>query len=157
MGIVTLKKKGHNLITFIGAKQAREGYTFIHQGHSPQCERCEYYQVCIKNLEVGRVYEVIGLRDKVFPCDLHEAGVHVVEVIESDISTSLLLKHAIEGVVITYQPPECNAQTCKNHEICFSPGLRKGDRCTIVKINENILCPNDLSLVKVVLHRLLAS
>ncbi len=154
---VNLKKKSHNLITFIGVKQAREGYTFIHQGHSPHCERCKYYQVCIKNLEVGRVYEVVGLRKKVFPCELHEAGVQVVEVIESDISTSLLINHAIEGAVITYQPQECNTQTCKNHEICVSPGLHKGDRCTIVKIIENILCPNDLSLVKVVLHRLLAS
>ena len=152
-----MKKKSSNLITFIGVKQAREGYTFIHQGHSPHCGRCEYFQVCIKNLEVGRVYEIIGLREKIFPCELHEAGARVVEVIESDISTSIPMRHAIEGAVITYHPQECNMQTCEYHEICFSPGLRKGDRCTIVKIIENIPCPKDFSLVRIVLRRLLAS
>ena len=145
------------MITLVGVRQAKEGFVFIHQGPSSNCEHCEYYQVCIKNLEAGRVYKVVRLREKVFPCMLHEAGVRVVEVVESDILAALPSKLAIEGAVITFQKVECDIQSCEHYELCVPRGLANGNQCTVLKIGENILCPNDLSLVKAVLRRLRSS
>lgn len=145
------------MITLIGVKQAKEGYAFIHQGPSSQCEGCKYYRVCIDNLEVGRIYQVSGLREKVFPCELHEVGVRVVEVTELDIQATLPSKLAIDGAVITFNAQDCDLQICENHKLCVPRGLFDNERCAITEIAENVSCLKGLSLVKVVLHRLPAS
>ena len=155
--MVNLEKsiaQGKTVITLIGVRQAREGYAFIHQGSSPNCKNCGYYRVCIENLEEGRVYRVVGLRENVFQCGVHEGGVRVVEVVESDIEAALPLRMAMEGALIPFQKLECEAISCINHEFCVPRGLVDGDRCTILKIDEKIECPEGLSLVKVLLHRL---
>lgn len=146
-----------SVITLVGVKQAKKGFVFIHQGPSSNCEGCKYYQVCIKNLETGRVYKVVKLREKVFPCMLHEAGARVVEVVESNILAALPSKLAIEGAVITFRKGDCNVQACEHLELCAPRGLANGDQCTVLKIGEKILCPNDLSLVKALLRRLRSS
>ena len=146
-----------SVITLVGVRQAKEGFVFIHQGPSSSCEGCEYYQVCLKNLEAGRVYKVVRLREKVFPCRLHEAGARVVEVVESDILAALPSKLAIEGAVITFQKAECDVQACEHHELCVPRGLVNGDHCTVLKIGENVACSKGLSLVKAVLRRLPSS
>ena len=145
------------MITLIGVRQAREGFAFIHQGPSPECEGCPYYQVCIENLDAGRVYEVVGLREKIFPCKLHEIGARVVEVIESDILAALPSKATIEGAVITYQKQECSIQECQLYERCVPRGLVNGDRCLILEVGEKVKCSRGLPLVRVVLRRLPAS
>jgi hypothetical protein len=145
------------VITLVGVRQAKEGFVFIHQGPSSGCEGCECYQVCIKNLEAGRVYRVIRLREKVFPCRLHEVGVRVVEVVESDISAALPSKLAIEGAVITFRKAECDVQACEHRELCVPHGLVNGDHCTVLKTEENVACPRGLSLVRAVLRRLPSS
>jgi len=146
-----------SVITLVGVRQAEEGFIFIHQGLSSGCEGCEYYQVCIENLEVGRVYKVVELREKVFPCRLHEAGVRVVEVVESDILAALPSKLAIEGAIITFQKVECDVQACEHHQLCVPRGLFNGDHCTILKIEENVSCSKGLPLAKAVLRRLPSS
>jgi len=77
------KAKEEKIITMVGVKQARKGFEFLHESPSEKCEKCKYYRVCIGNLEAGRVYRIVGLREKTFPCPLHEGGVRVVEVVES--------------------------------------------------------------------------
>ena len=145
--------KVKKLITLVGIKQAKEGFTFIHHGFSPKCEGCEYSQVCIGNLEVGRVYKVVKLREKVFPCRLHEGGVRVVEVVESEILSSLPSKLAIEGAVINFQSQRCDTPLCEHYDLCVPDGLFNGDYCTILSVKENIPCPKGLQLVKVALKR----
>ena len=149
--------QGRSVITLIGVRQAKEDFVFIHQGPSSSCEGCEYYQVCIKNLEAGLVYKVVRLREKVFPCRFHETGARVVEVVESDILTVLPSKLAIEGAIITFQKEECDVQACEHHELCVPCGLVNGDHCTVLKIGENVACSKGLSLVKAVLRRLPSS
>jgi len=146
-----------SVITLVGVRQAEEGFIFIHQGPSSGCEGCKYYQVCIENLEVGRVYKVVELREKVFPCRLHEAGVRVVEVVESDILATLPSKLAIEGAVITFQKVECDVQVCEHHQLCVPRGLFNGDHCTILKIEENVSCSKGSPLAKAALRRLPSS
>jgi len=155
IGMKLFQKKP--VVTFIGFRQAKKGFIFIHQGPSSECADCEYYQVCIKNLEVGRVYRIVRLREKIFPCKLHEAGARVVEVVESEILATISSKLAIEGAVITFQRQECDMQTCEHYEHCVPRGLIDGDRCTILEVGENVSCSMGLSLVKAVLCRLPAS
>jgi len=103
---------------------------------------------------MGRVYEVVGLRDKTFPCRLHEDGVRVVEVVESDIPATVPSRKALEGAVITFQSQRCDALPCEHSELCEPVGLCDGDRCKIVEVREKIKCKRGLSLVKVLLSRL---
>jgi len=145
------------VVTLVGVRQAREGFVFIHQGTSLECEGCEYHEVCVKNLESGRVYKIVRVREKTFPCKLHEKGVRVVEVVESDILAALPSKLAIEGAVITFRKQECDVQACEYFERCVPCGLLDGDRCVIVEVGGNVACSGGLSLVKVVLRRLPAS
>jgi uncharacterized protein (UPF0179 family) len=148
-----MKEKGPNSITLVGLKQAQEGYIFIHKGGSSICLNCKYHQVCIENLEVGRVYTIVGLRENVFPCELHESGVRVVEVTESDIWSTLPSKLSIEGATIIFKKQECDIQLCENYELCNPHGLFIGDKCLISKIISKAKCQKGLSLVKVSLRR----
>jgi len=141
------------VITLVGLEQAREGYTFIHRGPSPGCEGCEYYRVCIRSLEAGRVYTVVKPRGNPLPCRFHEGGVRAVEVVESGVWTAIPSKLAIEGSVTVFRGQECDVSSCRNREVCAPMGLRDGDRCTILEIGETVECPRGSRLVKVHLRR----
>jgi len=104
-------------------------------------------------LEVGRVYEVVGLRDKVFSCKLHEDGVRVVEVVESNIPAAIPSRKAFEGAVITFYSQKCEFSLCEYSELCEPAGIYDGDRCKILEVGEKIKCKCGLSLVKVSLSR----
>ena len=144
------KAKKEKIITMIGVKQARKGFEFLHESPSEKCEKCEYYRVCIGNLEAGRVYRIVGLREKTFPCPLHEGGVRVVEVVESEISAVIPQRIALEGAVITFHKIACGNLACKYRNLCFPVGIYDGDRCEIVELGEKIDCEagNSLRIVK---------
>ena len=150
-----MKSKDQYLITLVGVRQAQIGYAFIHQGSSSCCEGCKYFRICIQNLEVGRIYRIVGLRENIFQCENHETGVRVVEVTESDIYTIIPHKQAVKGAVITFHPQSCDVQSCENHNLCVPRGLFEGDRCFLLEIGESVVCFNGLSLVKVALRPLL--
>ena len=142
--------KGRVIITLIGVKQARKGLEFLHEKPSEKCETCEYREVCIGNLEVGRVYQIVRLREKILPCPLHEGGVRVVEVVESEISAAIPQKLALEGAVITFHKMACENLKCKNRSLCFPLGIYEGDRCEIISLGEKIDCKmgNTLRIAK---------
>ena len=142
-----------SIITLVGVKQAKLGFAFIHHGTISDCNDCQYQRVCMGNLDVGRIYKVTACREKILACKVHEAGVRAVEVVESDILAFLQPKLAMEGVVITYNKQECDAQECPNFERCVPNGLLNGDRCLVIKVAEKVRCPRELSLVEVVLQR----
>ena len=141
------------LVTLVSINQAKEGFTFLHKGAAPKCEQCEYFHVCVKNLEPGRVYRVVGLREKRVQCESAETDMIVVEVIESEIEGAIPSKQAMEGAVMFFQTGECHKEGCENLDLCFPKGLLNGDRCQEVKITGNLRCPQGLSLTKVVLQR----
>jgi len=145
------------LITLVSLKQAVKGFTFLHMASAPKCEGCKYIDVCVRNLEPGRVYRVTGVRGKTVECGLAEAEMKVVEVVECETETAIPSKQAIEGAIILFQTPECTADDCVNLEICFPKGLLKDDRCKIAKINGNFHCRQGVPLVRVVLLRIPAS
>jgi len=144
------KTKKEKIITMVGVKQARKGFEFLHETPSEKCKKCQYYKVCIGNLEAGRVYRIVGLREKTFSCPLHEGGVRVVEVVESEISAAIPQKIALEGAVITFHKIVCENFTCKYRGLCFPVGIYDGDRCEIVGLSDKIDCKvgNLLRIVK---------
>jgi uncharacterized protein (UPF0179 family) len=148
------RKKSRPTITLVGVKQAREGFKFIHQGASELCEGCQYRRVCIDNLVIGRLYSVVKTRTQVFPCRLHDEGVQVVEVVEAETEASIDQKYAFEGATIEFCPQDCELVNCMNYERCVPYGLKKGDRCQIIKLVGAVTCPVSRQLVVVVLRRL---
>lgn len=124
---------------------------FLHEGPASQCKDCEYYNVCMKNLENGRVYRVVKVRDKSIPCKLHLDGTQVVEVVESEVEAALEKKCAIPGVIVTFSGREC--PRCEHQEKCRPQGLVDGDRCRVLEVKQPISCPAGRCLVLSSLRR----
>jgi len=143
-----------NIITFVGLKQAKIGFSFIHEGALKECEECKLFRVCMTNLELSRIYRVTKIRDKTFPCRIHEEGVRVVEVIEPDLEVNIETRLAFPSGVITFQSQECEETSCENYQKCVPLGLINGNRCKILSLKGQVKCPLNRSLVLVTLQRL---
>ncbi|MEM3716244.1 MAG: UPF0179 family protein [Candidatus Bathyarchaeia archaeon] len=146
-------KRVKPIITLVGAGQARVGELFVHKGSSTKCNECKYFNVCVKNLESGRLYRIVGLRDRVLRCKAYDVDMQVVEVVEAEVSAAIPSKQAIEGALITFHPQECGEQSCESYEMCSPEYLREGDRCEVVEVHEAIECLKDLQLKRVLLRR----
>jgi len=121
----TVSGDKERIVTLVGVKQARVGYRFIFLDVlSEYCNGCERRPVCLGNLEAKRVYEVIKVRGKVFPCKVHADGVSVVEVVESDIIAAVPKTQAFEGAILTFQSLECEDFECPMYEICHQKNVR---------------------------------
>jgi uncharacterized protein (UPF0179 family) len=144
------------IITLIGVGQALVGKKFIYNGLNSKCENCKYVQVCVKNLELKRVYEIVKVRKKAFPCELFETEMQVVEVVEAETYVVLPTKHAIESAIITLQKPDCD-EKCDNYEFCFPVSLIEGDSCEIISVIEKIRCFKGWHMRKASVRRVFAS
>jgi uncharacterized protein (UPF0179 family) len=67
----------------------------------------------------------------------------VVEVKENEILTAMSPKQTIKGAIITFKTPEC-IEDCEKHDVCFPLGIKDGDRCEIVKVNQCFECPHGI-------------
>lgn len=141
------------IVTLLSACQARVGESFIYRGFGEKCPECRYFNVCARNLSEGRIYRVIGVRNKVFKCEAYNIEMRVVDVVEAEIEAAIPSKQAIEGVILTFQPQRCNGELCENHGLCSPPGLVENDRCEVVKVYGRLSCPRGLQLVRVLLRR----
>ena len=141
------------IVTLVTTGQARVGTTFLHRGSGTKCENCEYFQVCVRNLEPERVYKIVKVRGKTLPCRQYDSEMHVVEVLDAEILAAISAKQAIEGAVIMFQVSDCSQESCENSEICFPAGLRAGDRCEVLNVTESLPCSEAFLLKKVSLRR----
>ena len=141
-------------ITIVGWKQAKEGFRFIHEGPLKECEDCSLFHVCMMNLESKRVYEVVEVREKAFPCAFHEKGARVVRVVESDYRVAIERKYAFPQGIITYKPQDCRETSCDNYFKCAPHGLKEGDRGKLLELIGPIQCPLEQPLVLVVFRRM---
>lgn len=141
------------IITLVGFKQAKKGFSFLNERPPKECKNCALFKVCISKLKVGRVYTVTGIRDKLFPCGIHEEGVRVVEVIETNIETNIEKRTAFLNGLITFSPRECKEVLCPHFEKCFPQGLKIGDKCRVIMIKEQVDCQLNHHLVLSVLQR----
>ena len=152
-----LESKGNflsnrRIVTLIGSGQAKPGTVFIHKGPGSKCVDCEYFRVCVQNIESGRVYEIAGVRDKFLPCKQYETEMRVVEVTDAKIPSSLPTKQAMPGAIVVFQALECRNEGCESYEMCFPLGLKAGDRCEVLEVTETFQCSLGASRKKVVLR-----
>ena len=140
-------------ITIVGWRQAKEGFRFLHEGPLKECEGCKLFHVCMMNLEPKRVYEVVEVREKAFPCTFHEKGARVVRVVESDYRVAIERKYAFPQGIITYKPQECRETSCDNYVNCVPHGLKEGDKGKLLELIDPIQCPLERPLVLVVFRR----
>jgi len=149
-------KYGRNrrtIITLVGIGQAKVGESFIYKGPGLKCSECKYFNVCAKNLEGGRIYKIVNLRDKTLTCEMYNLEMRVVEVVEAEIEAAVASKQAIEGVVFSFHPQDCAEEGCENFKLCFPENLKNNDRCMIIKVYGSIKCLKGLQLMKVLLMR----
>lgn len=143
------------VITLVGLRQAKIGFSFLKEGPLKECEDCTLFKVCGEKLEAGRIYVVTEVRDKVFPCGVHEEGVQVVEVAEKKIEANIERRIAFPYAIITFQPQVCKETLCLNYERCVPQGLKTGDKCRIAEVKEQaaVACPLGSRLVSATLQR----
>ena len=142
------------LITLISKSQARIGNVFINKGPSTECKDCSYFQVCIRNLKVGRVYKIVKIREKTLLCDFLDTEMVVVEIEEAGIKAAIPSKIAVEGAVIVINETKCDIEECQNMQLCFPIGIKNSDRCQILSVTKNLACPLNLSLKSALLRPL---
>jgi uncharacterized protein (UPF0179 family) len=139
-------------VTLIGKKQARIGFRFLFEGEAGICSSCSIKKVCVGNLKQGRIYEIVKISDKSFPCILHSEKAVVVEVSEPLIDAAIFSKTAISGALIKYEKHTCDKWDCKNWNSCFPSGLTQGDRCRVAKVKASLSCPLGIQLLLVSLE-----
>jgi uncharacterized protein (UPF0179 family) len=140
-------------VTLIGERQARVGFRFIFEGATELCSRCEVRNVCLGNLEAGRMYEVSKVLKKRFPCLLHFEDAVVVEVDEPPLDAAVESRIAISNALITYMKVDCANTACENWRRCSPAGLVEADRCKIVEVKGLLQCPLKMQLHWVSLQR----
>ncbi len=122
------------IITLVGKKIARVGYSFVFSGETGECSECALRKVCCGKLEAGRVYVILNVRDKFHDCPLHEDGVQLVEVEEAPVKVAILSQQLFEGAIFTFLPNACDQWSCPNIDMCTPTGLNEGDRVQIEEV-----------------------
>ena len=140
-------------ITIVGLRQAKKGFTFLHSTTPEECKSCELLKTCMESLETGRVYTVTKVRNKTFPCRVHEEGVRVVEVEEPNLNVAIEQRLSFPLATITFHPQNCGNLCCENSKFCAPCGLVEGDKCKILEVKEQLECPLKRPLVRAVVKR----
>lgn len=115
------------------------------------------FTVCMGNLEAGRVYQIVEVREKTFPCSVHEDGVQIVRVVEAELKAAIESRLAFTRGIVTFSPPDCGRRTCSTYLRCVPAGIANGDRCRVVTVSGEVECPVNRSLRLATLQRVAAS
>jgi len=139
-------------VTLIDRKHARQGYAFIHYGEAEECEGCRLRRACVENLERGRKYRVVAVRQQSHSCALCGEAV-VVEVEEAEVEAGMEKRRALIGATLSFAPLSCDRVLCGSYPLCVPEGLKEGDRVVVLQTGEKLSCERGLTLVKVALQR----
>ena len=132
------------VVTLIGKKLAKEGVEFVYLGITKKCRSCKLKTVC-SNLEEGRRYRIIRVRDKEHKCELH-GEVVAVEVEKLPIIANVKKEQA-DATAIEWHPIKCDFVGCKEYEYC-NPKVKER-KYRIVKVVGDVECPKGYELKKV--------
>jgi len=130
---------GKMTITLLGKYQARKGHRFIYSGPIQGCKDCQIKNICF-NLEKGRRYSVVNVRDKEHMCRISSTKVKVVEVEQVPFRLGVPRSMIVEGSVITYHPVGCGIYGCRNWLLTHPPSLEEGTRIKVIKIHGDAEC-----------------
>lgn len=125
-------------ITLVGEKLAKPGVEFIYYGPTDPCKSCRLARVCVGNLEPGRRYKVVRVRNIEHSCPLHEGKVRVVEVIEPAIEVAMEPRVAIVGSKMKLSFVECSDPEKEN--FVKPEGLFEGDVVKVLEILDDFEC-----------------
>ncbi|EHR78028.1 hypothetical protein OCC_04912 [Thermococcus litoralis DSM 5473] len=126
------------VITLVGEKLAKPGAEFIYYGPADPCKSCRLARVCVGNLEPGRRYKVVRVRNIEHSCPLHEGKVRVVEVVEPAIEIAIEPRIAIVGSKIKLSFVDCSDPEKQN--LVRPEGLFEGDSVKILEILGDFEC-----------------
>jgi len=126
------------VITLVGEKLAKPGVEFIYYGPADPCKSCRLARVCVGNLEPGRRYKIVKVRNIEHSCPLHEGKVRVVEVVEPAIEILVDPRLAIVGSKITLKFVDCPDP--EKAELVKPEGLFEGDTVKILEILDDVEC-----------------
>ncbi len=128
------------IITLVGKDMAKEGLEFQYMGPLMECRGCKLKNVCF-NLDEGKWYRVVKVRDKEHECRVHNDGkVVTVEVEEIPVPILVAAKTVVEGEVLEYHRVSCHHADCEDRELCMPMGLRDGTKIKVVKIVGTVEC-----------------
>ncbi|HEC81970.1 MAG TPA: UPF0179 family protein [Thermoplasmatales archaeon] len=135
------------MVTLVGERMAKKGNEFIYLGPSSECKNCRLKTACF-NLKKGRKYRIVGIRDKRHSCNLHDGGVHVVEVEELPIVAPVEKNNAKKGSEVRITTMDCMHLDCNNFELCHNPAVQSNKKYRVVEPLEEIECMDGRSLMK---------
>ena len=138
-------------ITLVGKGQAKVGYSFIYQGPVSDCRECILKNICF-NLEKGRRYTVIKVRDKEHPCRISNEGVRVVEVENIPFKGAIPGTMVIEGSVIKFHPQGCGRKLCRSRNITNPNGLEENTRIKILKVLGDATCEHGVKYKEAIVN-----
>ncbi len=115
----------NEFVTFASTPRAKIGFQFIHRGHLPACEKCQYFFVCQKPLEKYQVYEVVEVRAKKHECpnNFHEDLMQVVKVQKVSKLVAMPKKGTFQGVNSSYHTQFCYVFECPHRQECVSTAI----------------------------------
>ncbi len=126
------------VITLVGEKLAKPGLEFIYEGPAEPCKTCRLARVCVGNLEPGRRYRIVRVRNIEHSCPLHEGKVRVVEVVEPPVEVLVDPRTAIVGSKITLKFVDCDDPSME--DVVRPAGLFEGDRVKVLEILGDVEC-----------------
>ncbi len=139
------------ILTLLPKNLAKPGFSFVAGKGDNECKECRFYKTCVENLKPGRIYTVSSVRNIEHSCKIHDSGVKIVEVKESQIEAAIPKKFAIEGATGVFSF-SCN-ERCQYHDFCVPEGIKIGDKFHIIKLKEKIECPLGNTIVRIILKR----
>ncbi len=135
------------VVTLVGVKIAKEGNEFLYYGMANTCKNCKLKNVCL-NLEEGRVYKILKVREKKHDCPLHEGGVIAVEVEKIPYKINVKEQEA-EATSISFKPIRCNEFSCNEYQFC-NPKIKEKEY-RILRVLGNVECIKGYKLKKIVI------
>ncbi|RLG45667.1 MAG: hypothetical protein DRN81_01025 [Thermoproteota archaeon] len=138
--------------TLVSAELTKVGEKFIHAGMANVCKKCRLKKVCMGNLKIGRIYKIVKIYDKIFPCEIY-GSVKLAEVEPAPLLIAYPSSKVISNALMTYSQIPCDISDCEYFGYCGKVrGLKEGDKFKIVKVAiEKIRCRKgyDLKLLEV--------
>lgn len=154
---VSSTRKLKKIVTLITEAQAKVGTRFSVKKYD-FCKRCKLFNICLKKLKEGVIYEVVNVRKVKHICPKMRVTMRVVEVVEAPKLIIIPAKNCYVGAIVTYNPINCNLKRCPYYNYCCNvKGLEKGEKIIIEKIvDKDIKCPLSKNLKLVWVRRLSA-
>ncbi|MCK5038798.1 MAG: UPF0179 family protein [Thermoplasmata archaeon] len=139
------------MLTVVGTSLAKKGQEIIFLGPLSECKVCKVKNICF-HLEKGSHYKVIGVRDVMHDCNVHEEGVKVVEIEKLPFKAIMDKKKAIDGSTIAFESPSCIERGCEHYLLCNPPGLGSKQKVKILSVGGKAECAAGMSRVLVTLE-----